>query len=494
MFMVLLVTLYTSRIVLNQLGVEDYGIYTVVGSVVIFLSILQGSLNSATSRFIVFELGAGDKRRVKEVYSMAINCHLIMTVFVFLAIELIGGWFVNNHLNINPERITAANWVFHFSLLTLCCNIMLSPFSANVVAHEKMDFYAVAGIIEVLLQLFIAFYLSATPYDKLITYGVLMFGISAIILLMNIVYCKLRLKDTSYILFWDSRRIKQFASYSGWSLLVSGADVACQQSLSIFFNWFIGVVGNTALGISNRVNSGFNMFVSNFSTAYRPQIIKSYASGDNEYFMKLLFSASKISYFLIFVVATPIICNIEFVLDLWLGRGVYPPMAKDFVIPIFIYYAFDSFQRPLWQAVHATGNIKTHQIIIGCIMIVTIPLAYMAFYMGANGFMVLMIWAGTNGCCAFARTLYLRTLIQLDLLSYFKDVAVKIVVLTLMVMPAPYFLAHYMGACWLSFVVSTLLSIVLSICMGYFYLLSPLERSIVKNVPVIGKILNRNHK
>ena len=482
MLLVLLVTLYTSRVVLQQLGVDDFGIYSVVASVVAFLSILQGALNTATSRFITFEIGKGNSPELNLTYSMALNCHFILAFVLFILLELVGVWFLNNHLNISQDRMYAANVVFQISLVMFCVQVMSSPLKANIIAHEKMDFYAVVGIVEALLQLAVALLLSYSPYDKLITYAFLLLCVAIINILMVFVYCVYCIKDVRYIRCWDSKKIKNFTSYSSWAVLVSGADIAIEQGMSIFFNWFIGVRGNTALGISNKVNSGFNMFVTNFTTAYKPQLIKSYASGETSYFMKLIFSASKFSYFLLFLVSVSIICNLEYVLDIWLGKGMYPEPVLTYVKIVLLYFAFDAFQYPLVASVHATGKIKKHQIMIGTIKILTLPLSYLVFYLGWGGAAALSVWAGLNGVCAIARTMYMKRLINRNVLDYCKEVVIKLIVLSVVVLSLSWKVATYYGYGIKALLVSTLVSTTLSFMLCYFYLLNKQEKVFVKSI------------
>ena len=277
MILVLLVTLYTSRVVLKILGFEDFGLYNLVGGVVVFFSFLKTALTNATYRYLAFSLGENNIKELKEVYSMAINCHVILAIILWILMEVVGVWFLNFHLEIPDDRILAANWVFQFSLLTFCFGVLLTPFHSNIIAHERMNLYAVISIVEVVLKLAVAFLLVLSPVDKLIAYAFLLFLTSVLILGVYIIYCRKEFKDTNYIHFWDKKWVYRFSSYSGWSLFVNGADVCTQQSLNVFFNWFVGVVGNAAFGLSNQVNGGINLFMANFSQAFNPQIIKSYA-------------------------------------------------------------------------------------------------------------------------------------------------------------------------------------------------------------------------
>lgn len=489
MVFVLIGTLYMSRIVLKVLGFEDYGIYNLVGSVVVFFTFLRSALTNATYRYLAFSLGEGKMGDLKRIYSMAINCHVILAMSLFVIMEIIGVWFMNTHLDIPKERMTAANWVFQFSLLTFCLSIIQTPFHSNIIAHEKMNFYAVISILEMVLKLTVAFALSISPFDKLVSFGFLLFVVALIVFVSYYIYCGLTFKDTEYIKIWDGKTAVQLSTYSGWSVLVNGADLSSQQCLSIFFNWFVGVVGNAALGISNQVNSGINMFVANFSQAFNPQIIKSYAAKNYKKFMSLIFTTSKISYILFIFLAIPISVNVEYILTLWLGE--YPEITPSLIRVTMFFYLFDSFQVPLWQAVHATGNLRFHQIMIGSIKILTIPMSYVVFKFGGSPEEALGVWAALNGVCAIGRTLYMKKLINLDLIHYFKDVVLRLISLTIIALPLPIIVTKIFGENIQSTFISTGIAIFVIAFVSYWLVFSREERDLLINIPVIGKLLKR---
>ena len=489
MILVFLVTLYTSRVVLKVLGFEDFGLYNVVGGMVVFFSFLKIALTNATYRYLAFSLGENNAKGLKEVYSMAINCHIILAIILWLLMEIVGGWFLNFHLDIPGGRVVAANWVFQFSLLTFCFSVVLTPFHSNIIAHERMNFYALISIIEVVLKLAVVFLLVLSPIDILIAYAFLLFLTSVLILGVYIIYCRREFKDTSYIKCWDKKWIYKFSSYSGWSLFVNGADVCTQQSLSVFFNWFVGIVGNAAFGLSNQINSGINMFVANFSQAFNPQIIKSYASKDYNYFMKLIFTMSKISFVLYSIIAVPILINVDYILSVWLGE--YPELTPQLVKVTMIYYFFDSFQIPLWQGVHATGSIKTHQIMIGCIKLVAIPVSYVIFKFYDSPILATGVWASLNGICAIARTIYVHFLYGLDLVRYLKEVCVKLILLSILVGFIALFISNLFCQNIIGFLSSSSLLILIIATLSIFLVLDKTERRYLRFIPIIGKLISK---
>lgn len=479
MILVFLVTLYTSRVVLKIIGFDDFGIYNLVGSVIVFFGFFKTALTNATYRYIAYCLG-NDEGELNKVYSMAINCHILLGIILFLILEIGGVWFINNHLEIPKDSLGAANWTFQLSLLTFFVSIIQTPFHSNIVAHEKMNFYAYISIIEVCLKLLLVFLIIHSPINKLITYAIMMFIVSIIIFVCYLVYCVKYIPDTRYNIVWDKVWIKKFSSYSGWGLFVNAADVSTQQSFGIFFNWFIGLVGNTSLGISNQVNSGINMFVSNFSQAYNPQIIKSYAGGNRSYFMSLIFSMSKISFLLYIIICLPIAVNINYILSLWLGD--YPPLTANLIQVTMLYYLFDSYQIPLWQGVHATGNIKTHQLLIGCIKFLSIPAAFFILKYTKNATLALGAWAFINGICAIVRTIYVHFLYDLDLCKYFMKVNLPIIIVLIIATPITYYIAIYFNGRLQSLLLSSIgCFTVLCVCSNLF-LLDNKEKSIIYNM------------
>lgn len=490
MIFVLIIGLYLSRVILQTLGVEDFGIYNLVGSVVIFLNFLQAALHNATSRYLTYELGVGNVERLKTVYSMAINCHVILAVGLVIIMELAGVWFLNNHLNISKDRIVAANWLFQFSLFTFAISIVRTPFMSNVIAHERMDFYAVVSIGEALLKLLSALSISYFS-DKLIAYGGLLLLVAISISVAYLVYCIKELKDTRFSLLWDKQLVKSFSSYSGWSLFVNGADLCTQQSITIFFNWFIGIVGNAALGVMNQVNAGLNLFVSNFCQAFNPQLIKSYANKEYSYFLKLIYSSSKISYILFIVVALPISFNLDFILRFWLGE--YPVVAIDFVIATLIYQMVDSLQSPLFQSVHATGYIKVHHIIVGTLKFLTIPAIYLTLRIGMTGSFALFVWSLSNIVVSTARVIYMRSLIKLDVRLYLKDVILPLLILTIIIIVANFGVNQLVNNEVLRLSLDILITVAV-IVISNFFVFNKDEKKIISAIPVVQKTLGRFKK
>lgn len=486
MIVVMVITLFTSRIILQTLGFEDFGIYNVVGSIVVFLSFFQAALRNATSRYLTYDIGTGNSENIYKTFSMSVNTHIILALAMFVILEIGGIWFVNNKLNISPLRLDAANWAFQFSLLTFCFSIIRTPYESNIIAHERMDFYALTSIVEVVLRLAVVYMLWVIDYDKLVVYSALLAIVAFVLLVWYVVYCIRELQDTKYRLTWDASMLVKFSKYSGWSLLVNGACVTRSQSINIFFNLFLGVLANAAMGVANQVIAALNMFVTNFTQAFRPQIIKSWAAKDYEFFNKLVFLTSKISYLLLLMLSLPLICNLDFVLRIWLGD--YPAMSVVFVQTIILYYLVDALQDPLVTAVHATGNLRYHQIMIASIVLTVIPIAYIMLKMGYSGTIVLIVNAFSNIVCAIGRTVYMRRLIKLNLNKYLKEVVLPVLLVTILSLPLPIYLSQKLVQGWGSLIVISSVAIVSVVILSYLVALNKVEKQQIRRMPIINKL------
>lgn len=486
MIIVTLVNLYTSRIVLKALGFEDFGIYNIVASIIIFFSFFNNALKNATTRYLSFELGTGNKEKLRQIFSMSINLHLLLAIIIGVVLEIGGVWFLNSHLEISPQRLNAANYVFQFTLITFCVSMIQIPFDSCIIAHEKMNFYAVISIAEAVGKLGVAFAIMISPLDKLITYGGGMMLISILILAGYWLYCRICISTCFYIRFWNKRLIYDFASYSGWSLLVNTSDVVVIQGRAVLFNIILGVIANAALGIANQVYNALAMFARNFASAFNPQIYKSYASGDRVYFMQLIFSTSKLSYYLLILPLLPLLINLPFVLKIWLGD--YPPLTPIYTASMMLFAVFDAFQAPLWNAIFATGKIRVHQIMMSIIKISILPLTWLVLYKGDNGVWAILVWGLGNALCAIVRTIYAKGFLGLPLSEYLRDVCCKVLLVTLLTIPLPLGIVYRFGQGWVSFVSSTVLSCLLLCAFVCMVGLNNDEKQQLQRLPIIKQL------
>lgn len=494
MALILCVGLFTSRVVLNTLGVEDFGIYNVVGSVVVLFSFLQAALTNATYRYFAFELGRGDPVQLKKTFAMAVNAHVILAVIVLVLCEIGGIWFLNHKLVIPEGRLEAANVAFHLSMLCFCLNVIKTPYNSAIIVHERMSFFAYTSIVEVLMKLGIVYMLVYFAMDKLILYAVLMFVVALILLMWYVVHCLRNFEECHYKFVWDGGLIKGMLKYSGWSVIVNAVDVSVNQSVLFFFNIFFGVVANAAMGVANQVNGHLTNFLNSFTQSYNPQIIKSYAAGEQNYFIKLIFSTSKISYFLLLMASMPIMLNIDFILDLWLKNP--PNGSSTFVILVIAYALVDAYSAPLWTGVHATGNLKVHQILMSSIKILNIPLAYMLLKMGCPAWTALALKAGLNIVCSIIRPCYVKHLYGLPLSKYMAQVWGKVYLVTAVVLPLPIFLASRFEPSWTRIFITSSVFFVIFFPVVYGIGLNKEERVLVGEMILkkFGKFFKRSGK
>ena len=488
MFLVLAVGLYTSRVVLGILGVKDYGLYNVVGSIVVLFGFLQQALNNATYRYLAYGIGVGDKEVLRNTFSMAINAHLILVGIILLLSETLGLWFLYNKLVIPTERMDAAIFAYQMSILCCCVNIIKTPYNSSIIAHEKMNFYAYTSIIEVVLKLLIVYLLIIGDFDKLMLYSFLILVVTLFMLFWYYLQCKKLFPECHYQKHWDGSLISNMVKYSGLSIIVNLVDVSVNQSIVFFFNIFFGLVANAALGIANQVNSQLTNFLNSFTQSYGPQIIKSYASGDKKYFMNLLFSSSKFSYYLLLLVSVPVLLNIDFILKLWLKNP--PENAGTFFIVVIWYSLIDAYSAPLWAGVHATGNIKGHQVLMASIKILNIPLAYVLLKFGSPAWTALLLKVVLNVICSVVRPCYVRKLYGLPLSKYFKEVFGMIYLSTVIMLPLPFYLAHHMENGWSKLCLTSMLFVVIAMPVIYIVGFNAKEKKLIKSV-VQNKILNR---
>ncbi len=479
MLLLMVVSLYTSRIVLNTLGVEDYGIYSIVGGVVILLSFFNNAMSIATQRFLTFELGRNNLFLLKRTFSMSINVHLGIALLILLLSETIGLWFLNTQLNIPQERMQAANWVYQFSILTFLLNIIGVPYHSTIIAYEKMSFYAYFSIIEAFLKLGIVFMIQESAFDKLISYGFLLFLVSVLIFVVYKIYCNRFFETSHYILFWDSKLFKTLISFSGWSLFGSIANVGSKQGTNILLNIFFGVTVNAAMGIANQVNNALNGFVQNFQTAFRPQIIKSFAARDSKYLMQLIFQTSKYSFFLLYFITLPILLNTELVLQLWLKT--VPDYAIGLVRLILIYSLLETISGPLWMTIQATGKIRNYQIIISAIIISNLWITYLFLKWGYSPYSVLWIRVLLNLLSFVFRIVYLKKHIDLSIIDFSKKVPLKIlsVVVVSLILP---FVFSFFNHGFIGFVYSTLISFISVGASIYFLGVNSFEKMKIKDL------------
>lgn len=377
MIVLMLVTLYTSRVVLDVLGVKDFGVYNVVAGVVALFGFFNSAMTMATQRFLNIELGKGNQNELNRVFSMAMNIHILIGLIIVIFAETFGLWFLNNSLNIPEDRMNAANLVFQFVIINVFINIVLVPYNSVILSREKMGIYAYFSIVEAILKLLLVFILFYIKYDKLILYSVLMCSVSLIVFFMYYFYSSKKFKEAHYVLFWDKILFKEISGFLGWNICGQISQMFTTQGVNMVANIFYGVTINAALAITNQVNGAISMFVNNFQTSFRPQIMKSYAANELKSMENLVYQSSRTSFFLLYIISVPIIFNIDLVLNTWLT--IVPEYSAAFCKLLIWYSYIEALSMPLVIAIMATGKNKYYQIFVSIVISLNLFLTYAFF-------------------------------------------------------------------------------------------------------------------
>lgn len=463
--LIMIVSLYTSRVILQALGVEDYGVYTAIGGIIAFLSMVTGPIDSAISRFLTFELGRGDKDRLSRYFSTGLTTMIIFSVLSVIILETAGMWFLNNKMVIDESRVVAANWVLHLSIAAFVVNLISAPYRAAIIAHEKMALFAYMGILDAVLKLAVAFILLTSPIDKLILYATLLLAVSILLRIIYTVICNRHFEECRTVkIGLDSELFKGLFSFAGWNVFGAMALFCRGQGVNILFNLFGGPVVNAAYGIANQVNGAIVSFVNNFTTALNPSIIKSYAASEKQYMMSLVYQGARFSYFLVLLFAMPLILEAEQVTQLWLGQT--PEYSVVFIQLMLIYSLIESLSKTIMAGVHASGKIRTYQIVMGLFQVIIFPVAYVLLWKGYSPIAVLVAMVIVDIIAVFARMFMAKHIFDLSLRAYLWEVMVKSLFVSIVGLIVPLFLRLYLNATLARFfivVTASVLSIALSV-------------------------------
>lgn len=476
----MLISLYTSRVVLQALGVEDYGIYNVVGGVVAMFSMVSNSLSSSVSRFLTFELGKGDMEGLKKVFSTSLSIQLVLSGIIIILAETIGLWFLNTHMTIPDNRLYAANWVFHASVLTFVINLLSVPFSASIVSHERMSAFAYIGILDIILRLLIVLFIaySGLAFDRLIVYALLLVGVVCIMQAIYWRYCTRNFEECKLKLSFDVNYWKEMSSFAGWNFIGGTASLLKDQGVNVLLNLFMGPVVNAARGIANTVNNVLSSFASNFMTALKPQITKSYAAGDYDYMISLVERGSRFSYYILLLFALPMMFETEFVLTLWLKH--YPEHTVNFVRLILIVTMCDVLSNTLIQLKAATGKVRNYQIVVGGMLLMNFPLSYLCLKVGFPPESTLIVALIVAVSCLLLRLLFLRSITDFSMKRYIYNVCGNVLFVTLISMILPLLLYMQMSDGIVRFFLICLLTTLSSSITIYFIGCSKNERTFIR--------------
>ena len=478
MILLLLVSLYTSRVILNALGVEDYGIYNVVGGVVTMFSLLSSSLSSAISRFITFELGKGDLQRLKDVFSASVTIQIAISVIIVVLIEIIGVWFLNTHMVIPDDRMTAANWVLQFSVLTFVIGLISVPYNAAIIAHEHMSAFAYISILEAVGRLAVALLIVHSPIDRLIFFAGFVAVVGVIVRIVYGWYCKRHFSECTYHFRWDGALLRQMFSFAGWNFIGCAAGLFREQGTNILINLLFGPTVNAARAIAVKVNTVITGFVQNFMMALNPQITKSYASGDHAYMFTLIFQGARLSFYMLLFLSLPVIFSTHYILVLWLK--LVPEHTVPFIQLALICAMSESLSNPLITAMLATGRIRNYQIVVGGLLLLGFPITYVCYKVGLAPEYVYVVYILISQCCLAARLLMLRGMINIKVREYLRKVYLNVIVVTIVAAIIPWLISRHMEECLSTFLIVSLISVVCSALTIYFIGCNNAEREKVR--------------
>ncbi|MDM1405493.1 oligosaccharide flippase family protein [Myroides marinus] len=439
MFLIMGVTLYTSRVVLQQLGVSDYGIYSLVGGIVTMLGFFNAAMSSATQRYLSFDIGRGDEKKLQKTFSATLTIHILIAVLALILAETFGLWYINYKMVFPGNRLYAVNVVYQFSVLTFLLNIVQVPYNALIIARERMNIYAYVSILEAVLKLGIVFLL-VLGEDKLILYSILTFSVAFIIRMIYQLYCQRQFKESKYKFEYDRVYFSELLAYSGWNLFGNFAAVARGQGVNMVLNLFFGTVINAAYGITMQIQGAVQMFVNNFQMAVNPQIIKLYASNSFEDMKKLVFQASRFSYFLLLFLVVPLLIHTEYILQLWLG--IIPEGTFVFVRLSLISILIDAISGSLMIAVQATGKVKWYQIILGSFIFLNLPLSYFVLSIWKEDYYVFLVLVLITFLTLIFRMFFLRSILNFRVFEFCREVLSRIVLVTMLIVISYYIIIN----------------------------------------------------
>lgn len=435
MLLMMIISLYTSRVILNALGVNDYGIYNVVGGVVAMFSILSGTLSAAVSRFITFALGKGEIEYMKKVFTNCVNVQLLLAVIIAILLETIGIWFLNNKMVIPMDRLFAANVVFQISIISFTINLWSIPYNASIIAHEKMSAFAYISIFESIAKLVIAFIVSYSKEDKLIVYALLILLVGIIVRGIYSSYCKKHFDECIYSFVIDKPLLKEIFVFSGWNFIGASSAVLRDQGCNLLINVFFGPNVNAARGIATQVSSTVGSFVNNFMVAVNPQITKSYAAKDWNYTMNLVSKSARFSYYILLILAVPLIMCIDYILELWLG--IVPTHTANFVRLILFFTLSECLANPLITVMLANGRIRNYQIIVGGCQLFNIPISYVFLRMDYSVNVVFIVNIVVSVIADFVRVYMLKSMIPFSASDFIKTVFLNVTIVTIVAFICP---------------------------------------------------------
>jgi len=482
MMVTMIISLYTSRVVLQVLGVDDYGIYQAVGGIVGFLAFINNALGTGSSRFITFGLGEGNQEKLNKIFSTTLTVHIFLALLIVLVAETGGLWFLHHKMVIPPDRLYAGEWVFHLSILTAFFTLTQVPYNACIIAHEKMTVFAYVSIVDAVCRLLIVYMLMIGQMDKLILYAILHMVLQVAILAFYRIYTRRRFQEARFRLKIEKDIFREIISFSGWSLFASSAIALNNQGILILLNMFFAPAVVAARSITIQVNMTINQFVSNFQTAAVPQIVKRYASEDYEGSKHLLLETAKYSFYLMLILAVPICFTAEQLLTLWLG--VVPPYTVIFLQLIVVQGLFQAIDTSFYYAIYAKGRLRENALLSPTVLFLTFPAVYVMFKMGFSP--VALSWATIVAYAIIG--LIIKPILLIRLVNYtlhdIFSVFIPCLKVTAASLPIPFITNYYLLGqnlpVWLDFIlVAGICVISVAICSWYIGITSEMRGKVI---------------
>lgn len=488
---IMLVTLYTSRVVLNTLGVSDYGIYNVVGGVVAMFGFINASMSSATQRYITFALGKGDIADLRKIFSTALQIHVLIAALIVVLGETVGLWFMYTQMQIPADRMNAAFWVLQCSIVSSVVMIISVPYNADIIAHERMSAFAYISIIEAVLRLAIVYLLLAFSYDKLILYAFLTLAVQLLIRFCYSSYCNKHFSESKYRHVWDKFLFKEMTGFAGWGMFSSLSGILSGQGLNMLLNVFFGPVVNAARAVAVQVQNAILQFIGNFQMAINPQITKTYANGEMEDMHKLMFRSARFTFYLLFVVSLPVLFETNFILTVWLKT--VPENTVIFLRIMICVSLLYPLSNPLIIANQATGQVRNFQFVSGLILLFILPVSYICLSFGLPAYSVFVVHFIMEFTTLFYRLRLLRSSINIRFIDYFKNVFFRVVLVVAISIIIPIAIYNYMGNTIIRFFLICIICILSVGLSAYTVGLSHNERLFIKSkaIYIFNKIKSR---
>lgn len=480
MFLVLCINLYATRVVLTNLGVDDYGIYNVVCGFVSLFAFLNSSLSNGIQRFYNYEMGRNGEVCLDKIYSAALLIQILVIVILLLLTETVGLWYLNNKMVIPTERLLTARYIYQLSIISFVFVIFQAPFSAAVLAFERMDYYAIVSVVVTALKLLVALSLPWIGTDRLFLYGLLITLVSVVEFLFYYIYVRVKFKTIRWNRIIDISTLKSMCVFSGWNIFGTFSGIMKEQGINLILNLFFGPVVNAARAIAVQVNGGLQSFVSNFTIPVRPQVVKSYAAGNVDRTMYLTFVISKLSCFFLYVLALPIIAEIDFILNVWLGSDV-PEYTASFIIIIIITSFVNNLNAAVSGVVHASGKMKLYQLSTSLVSLLSLPLSYIALKYEANPNIAMIVVLILTCIMQYISLLVLKQIVDFSITDYFKRVVWPVILVIAVTIFIPIFVCKFIEAGFMRLVINFIISIISVLVVVYLIGLTKTEKEYCKS-------------